>query len=47
MALALTSRLPGSVHGHLDGSVVGGHLGRVGEHGDGQRETLSWGWGWG
>lgn len=46
MALALTSGLPGSIHGHLDGSVVGGHLGGIGEHGDGQCETLPWGeWG--
>lgn len=43
MALALTSGLPGSIHGHLDGSVVGGHLCGVGEHGDGQCETLPWG----
>lgn len=42
MDLALTSGLPGSIHGHFDGSVVGGHLGRVGEHGDGQCETLPW-----
>ena len=46
VALALTSGLPGSIHGHLDGSVVGGHLRGVGEHGDGQCETLPWGeWG--
>jgi len=43
MALALTSRLPGSIHGHFDGAMVGGHLRGVGEHGDGQRETLTWG----
>lgn len=43
MAWALTSGLPRSVHSHLDGSVVGGHLGGVGEHGDGQGETLPWG----
>ena len=45
-SVALTSGLPGSVHGHLDGSVVGRHLGGVGEHSDGQGETLPWGeWG--
>ena len=43
VALALTSGLSGSIHSHLDGSVVGGHLGGVGEHGDGQCETLPWG----
>lgn len=43
VALALTSGFPGSIHGHLDGSVVGGHLGGVGEYGDGQCETLPWG----
>lgn len=41
--MALTSGFPGSIHGDLDGSVVGGHLGRVGEHGDCERETLPWG----
>lgn len=42
-SVALTSGLPGSIHGDLDGSVVGGHLGRVGEHGDCERETFPWG----
>lgn len=41
--LPVPSRFPGSIHSHLDGSVVGGHLGGVGEHGDGQCETLPWG----
>lgn len=41
--MTLTSGLPGSIHGDLDGSVVGGHLGRVGEHGDCERETFPWG----
>lgn len=41
--MALTSGFPGSIHGDLDGSVVGGHLGRVGEDGDCERETLPWG----
>lgn len=39
---ALTPRLPGSVHGDFDGSVVGGHLRGVGEHGDGQGEAFPW-----
>lgn len=38
--LSLTSRLSGSVHRDLDGSLVRGHLRRVGEHRDGQGETL-------
>lgn len=40
---ALTSGLPGSIYSDLDGSMVGGHLGGVGEHSDGQCETLPWG----
>lgn len=36
----LTARLSGSVHGDFDGAVVGGHLRRSGEHGDGQGEAL-------
>lgn len=34
---------PGSVHGHLDGLRVGGHLGRRGGHGDRQGEAFAWG----
>lgn len=41
-SVVLTSGFPGSIHSDLDGSVVGGHLGRVGEHGDCERETLPW-----
>lgn len=37
----LTARFPGSIHGDFDGAVVGGHLWRSGEHGDGQSEALS------
>ena len=37
----LTARFPGSVHGDFDGAVVGGHLWRSGENGDGQSEALS------
>lgn len=37
----LTARLTWSIHSNLDGSVVGGHLGRVGEHSDGQSEALT------
>lgn len=40
---SLTSWLAGSVHGHFNGSVIGGDLGGVGEHGDGQGEAFSYG----
>lgn len=42
MEVVLTAWFSGPVHGDLDGSLVGGHLGRVGEHRDGQSETLPW-----
>lgn len=38
---SLTSGLPRSIHCDLDGSVVGGHLGRICEHCDGQSEAFS------
>ena len=38
---ALTARFSGSVHRDLDSALVGGHLGRVGEHCDGQSETFT------
>lgn len=41
MWASLTSRLSGAVHGDFYGSLVRGHLRRVGEHGDGQCETLA------
>lgn len=37
----LTAWFPRAVHGHFDSPVVGGYLGRSGEHGDGQGEALS------
>lgn len=38
---SLTSWLSRTVHSDFYGSLVGGHLRRVGEHGDGQCETLA------
>lgn len=38
---ALTPWLSRTVHCDFNGSLVRGHLRRVGEHGDGQSETLS------
>lgn len=40
MLLSLTSRLSRTVHRDFYGSLVRGHLGRVGEHRDRQGETL-------
>lgn len=37
---ALTPRLPGPVHGDLDGALVSGHLRGVCEDGDGESEAL-------
>lgn len=37
---ALTSWLAGAVHRNLDGTLVGGHLGWIGEDGDGECEAL-------
>ena len=37
----LAAWLPGPVHGHFDGLLEGGHLGRVGGHTYGQCEALA------
>lgn len=42
MKVVLTAWFSGPVYGDLDSSLVGGHLGRVGEHRDGQSKTLPW-----
>lgn len=42
VSVSLTSWLSRTVHCDFNGSLVRGHLRRVGEHCDGQSETLPW-----